>query len=300
MAKIVAIDFETANERRSSPCAVGLAWIEGGAVSRREYRLIRPPELRFSPFNIRVHGLTAEDVRGAPEFPEVMAEFLPEIAGAIVLAHNASFDVGVLRETLLEYGRPVPAFSSLCTVQVARAIWPGMASFKLNAVAESLDLRFRHHHAGDDAAACARIALAAASRVGAGCVSELPARLGVALGGAEARGATGTRPGGRGGAGRVRRNPAPAAGGRGDVDLRFRVGGSAGNEYVVSARQAMDRIDLACECTGWRMRRWCRHVTALADGEVEMLRSGNAADLPAFAALVARFRRSSPTPRAGF
>jgi DNA polymerase-3 subunit epsilon len=299
VAKIVAIDFETANERRSSPCAVGLAWIEGGAVSRREYRLIRPRDLRFSPFNIRVHGLTAEDVRGAPEFPEAMAEFLPEIAGAIVLAHNASFDVGVLRETLLEYGQPVPAFSSLCTVQVARATWPDMPSFKLNAVAERLDLRFRHHHAGDDAAACARIALAAARRAGADCVSELPARLGVALGGGEARHAAGTRPGPRG-AGPVRRTPAPAAAGRGDVDLRFRVSGSAGNEYVVSARQALGRIDLACECSGWRMRRWCRHVTALADGEVEMLRSGNAADLPAFAALVARFRRASPMPRAGF
>jgi hypothetical protein len=41
-----------ANERRDSACAVGLAWIEGGRVVRRESRLIRPPQLRFSPGNI--------------------------------------------------------------------------------------------------------------------------------------------------------------------------------------------------------------------------------------------------------
>ena len=46
---VVALDFETANERRDSACAIGLAWIEGGRVVRRASRLIRPPELRFAP-----------------------------------------------------------------------------------------------------------------------------------------------------------------------------------------------------------------------------------------------------------
>ena len=54
---IIAIDFETANERRDSACVVGLAWIEGDAVIRRESHLMRPPKLRFSPGNIRVHGI---------------------------------------------------------------------------------------------------------------------------------------------------------------------------------------------------------------------------------------------------
>lgn len=71
----IAIDFETANERRDSACAVGLAWIDGGRVVRRETRLIRPPELRFSPGNIRVHGILPADVRGQPNLPEAMAEF---------------------------------------------------------------------------------------------------------------------------------------------------------------------------------------------------------------------------------
>ncbi len=109
--RTLAIDFETANERRDSPCAVGLAWIEGGRVVRRESRLIRPAEMRFSPGNIRVHGIRPRDVASAPSFPEAMAPFLPEIAGSLVLAHNASFDVGVLAATLQAYGcrsRPIP------------------------------------------------------------------------------------------------------------------------------------------------------------------------------------------------
>ncbi|MFC6050136.1 DNA polymerase III, partial [Methylobacterium hispanicum] len=57
----IAIDFETANERRDSACAVGLAWIEHRRVVRRESRLIRPAELRFAPGNIRVHGILPAD-----------------------------------------------------------------------------------------------------------------------------------------------------------------------------------------------------------------------------------------------
>ena len=96
MNNFAAIDFETANERRDSACAVGLAWIEGGRVVRRESRLIRPPQLRFSPGNIRVHGILPADVRDAPTFPEVIAEFLPDLSGGLMLAHNAGFDMGVI------------------------------------------------------------------------------------------------------------------------------------------------------------------------------------------------------------
>ncbi|MEK1934113.1 MAG: DNA polymerase III subunit epsilon, partial [Pararhizobium sp.] len=54
--KTIAIDFETANEQRGSACSVGLAWIEDGRVVRVEERLIRPKEMRFSSFNIAIHG----------------------------------------------------------------------------------------------------------------------------------------------------------------------------------------------------------------------------------------------------
>ena len=158
----LAIDFETANERRDSACAVGLAWIEGGAVVRRESRLIRPREIRFSPGNIRVHGILPANVRKEPEFPDVMAEFLPDLSSGLVLAHNAGFDMGVLRASLHAYGMTVPAFASLCTLQIARKVFPAPEGCGLGKVAARLGIRFEHHDAGEDAYACAEIALAAA------------------------------------------------------------------------------------------------------------------------------------------
>jgi DNA polymerase-3 subunit epsilon len=177
---IIAIDFETANERRDSACAVGLAWIEGDAVIRRESHLMRPPELRFSPGNIRVHGIRPADVRHLPAFPEVMAPYLDDLAEGLVLAHNASFDLGVLRVTLAAYGLPVPAFAHLCTLQVARRVFPDPAGCGLSKVADRLGIRFAHHDAGEDAYACAEIALAAVRARAAQDVPHLRRMLGLA------------------------------------------------------------------------------------------------------------------------
>jgi len=167
MPNIIALDFETANERRDSACAVGLAWIADGAVVRRESRLIRPPELRFSPGNIRVHGIVPADVRTQPLFPEVMAEFLPDLADGVILAHNAGFDMGVLRASLQAHGLRPPAFSYLCTLQIARRVFPAEEGCGLGKVAARLGIRFEHHDAGEDAFACAEIALAAMRQTGA-------------------------------------------------------------------------------------------------------------------------------------
>ncbi|MBI3702424.1 MAG: hypothetical protein HY244_00895, partial [Rhizobiales bacterium] len=125
--KTIAIDFETANEERRSACAIGLAWVENGAVVRREHRLICPKEMRFNPHNIRVHGIYPEDVRDKPEFPEVISEFLPEISGALILAHNAAFDIDVLCATLTEYHQPFPEFGYYCTMDISRCVWPELS-----------------------------------------------------------------------------------------------------------------------------------------------------------------------------
>ena len=69
----IAIDFETANEQRASACALGIAVGEGGRVVHSRAWLIRPPEMRFVPFNIGIHGISPKDVGDAPEFIEAWA-----------------------------------------------------------------------------------------------------------------------------------------------------------------------------------------------------------------------------------
>lgn len=180
--KALAIDFETANETRGSACAIGLAWIENGAVTRREHRLIRPREMRFNYHNIKVHGIRPEDVEDQPEFPDVIAEFLPDFAGGLVLAHNASFDIGVLCTGLRDYGLPNPEFGYFCTLTLSRHLWPELGGASLDVVARHFGIQFRHHDASEDAFACAQIALIAARQMGLVRMSDVFPKASLQLG----------------------------------------------------------------------------------------------------------------------
>ena len=177
----VAIDFETANETRTSACSIGVAWIENGRVTGTEEHLIRPREPRFNPFNSAIHGIREEDVANAPEFPEVWASLRERVQGRLILAHNAAFDVSVLRHTLTDYGLDWPACDYLCTVMMARRAWPTLTGHRLNHLADFLGIALHHHHAGSDAEACGRIALAAALEMGLGGFGEI-GRTGISLG----------------------------------------------------------------------------------------------------------------------
>ncbi|PXA89105.1 hypothetical protein DMC18_17725 [Caulobacter sp. D5] len=180
--KVVAIDFETANETRSSPCSIGLAFIEDGAVARVDHHYIRPWDMRFAPFNMAFHGIGPNHVRDADEFPAVLDRLRENLDGALVLAHNAAFDISVIRRTCEHYGVAPPAFDYMCTVQVARSVWPDLVSHKLNVVGRHLGIDFKHHDAAGDAYACGAVALAAAVETGAGAVHALPSRIGLTLG----------------------------------------------------------------------------------------------------------------------
>lgn len=173
----IAIDFETANEKRGSACSVGLAWITDGVVTRVEERLIRPKELRFSGFNISIHGIRPEHVEGSPEFPAVMNEFSSEFARSIVIAHNASFDMSVWRASLDTYGLPYPKLEYLCTLQMARKVWPNLPSHRLSDLANNLGIKFRHHNAGEDAAVCGQVALAVVKKLALKSISEIPQKI---------------------------------------------------------------------------------------------------------------------------
>lgn len=180
--KTIAIDFETASEERGSACSVGLAWIEGGKVVRVEERLIRPKSMRFSPFNIAIHGIRPEHVEDAGEFPEVMDEFAEDFSGAMMIAHNAAFDFSVWRFALDAYHQPYPELSYLCSVKLAQRMWPDLGSHRLNSLAAHLGLSFNHHNAADDARVCALASLAMVREAGVAHLAELSGAIGIAPG----------------------------------------------------------------------------------------------------------------------
>jgi DNA polymerase III subunit epsilon len=286
---VLAIDFETANESRSSPCALGLSWIERGEIVRREYRLIRPKQMRFGFFEAKVHGLSSADVEDAPEFPDVISEFLPDIKGGLLLAHNARFDIDVLCATLASYGIIVPHFSFLCTHRIAVGVWPEQGSFKLSALAQKLGISFRHHHASDDAYVCARICLAAASDLKVVEVLDIPERLSLRTGFVDDVGvvACDHLPPDDGKDGfppfrYIKRladyaHEAEIAAVR--KGFHFVVRGSTGNLYNISEIERNGVFDLSCECAGWKIKRRCRHIYALLYGDVDNLVSDNVDDV---------------------
>ena len=181
MLDFTAIDFETATDRQNSACSVAVVEVRDGEVAQTYSTLIRPPGLRFSPFNIRIHGITPEMVRYERDFAGVWPELRPFLENLIVFAHNAPFDMGVLKSSLLANHIAPPKFYHCCTVQISRKAWPDLLNHKLDTVGEFLHVNFRHHDALEDARVCAEIPLAAAERLGVDSVEELAHTLRVAV-----------------------------------------------------------------------------------------------------------------------
>ena len=96
----VAVDVETANAQRGSICSFGLAVVEDGNVVRTENWLTRPPSQLdwFDGVNISLHGITPDMVADAPPFAERLAQVLEVVGDRPVIAHNAGFDVGAIRQ----------------------------------------------------------------------------------------------------------------------------------------------------------------------------------------------------------
>ena len=95
MKNFAAIDFETANQQRTSICSVGIVIVRDGEIVDSYYSLIKPEPEYYSYWNTRVHGLTMEDTMNARVFPEVWAEIQPKIEGLPLVAHNSPFDEGL-------------------------------------------------------------------------------------------------------------------------------------------------------------------------------------------------------------
>lgn len=156
-----AIDFETANERRTSACAVGVVRVRDGQITDAFQTLLRPRELRVDWRNFQVHGIAEADIKHAPTLADVWPQLLPYLHRQPVAAHNSSFDVSVLEHTLRDFGVPVPAFHALCSVKLAKAAWPHFERHKLDYVAAQFGIALNHHDALSDARACAEITVRA-------------------------------------------------------------------------------------------------------------------------------------------
>ena len=159
MKDFAAIDFETANNERTSVCSVGLVVIRDGEIADRFYSLIHPEPDYYTYWNTHVHGLTQADTNHAPIFPEVWRKVESLIVDLPLVAHNKAFDESCLKAVFRCYQMDYPDYSFYCTLVQSRRVWPqGHHNLDIIAARCGYDLT-NHHHALADAEACAAIAL---------------------------------------------------------------------------------------------------------------------------------------------
>lgn len=157
----VAIDFETANPKRVSACSAGGCVVEDGKIVDSFSTLIKPPVEfgEFSPFNVRIHGITPEKVADAPTFADLFPRFQARVNGHVVISYS-KFDLSVIN-SLLEYYGCSSKFKHVDVCALAKKCVPGLPNYKLPTVARHLGLGdFNHHDAIQDAIMCAKVFLA--------------------------------------------------------------------------------------------------------------------------------------------
>ncbi|WP_308465426.1 exonuclease domain-containing protein [Rathayibacter soli] len=179
-----AIDFETANSSSASACSVGLVKVRDGKAVDRVGWLIQPPagHDEFLEWNTRIHGIRSEDVLGAVGWREQLPELVAFADGDILVAHNAGFDMGVIRGACAATALPCPSFDYLCSLQVARRTYH-LDSYRLPVAAMAAGFEdFHHHDALADSEACAAIMVHAAKRHGAESMAQLADAVAVHLG----------------------------------------------------------------------------------------------------------------------
>lgn len=194
-----AIDFETATRSADSACQLAAVRVRDNRIVHRASWLIRPRPLRFAAANIGIHGITPAMVRDEPEFGDLWPDIRQTIGDDCIIAHNASFDLGVLLACLSTHDQPIPDLQYSCTRAIARRTWPHLPRFGLKPLSDWLGITFRHHDALEDSIACAKIAIAAAEDRGADSLEDLERQLALIRGSAGSWGKRGPAAGrGRG------------------------------------------------------------------------------------------------------
>ena len=125
--------------------------------------LVRPSQ-PIPPGATAVHGISDADVAGAPTLAELAVELLVLLDGAVFVAHNAGFDLSMLRHGLASVGVRYKPHAVACTLEAFRLLEPLAPAHSLEALCERYEITLDAHHALGDALATAallRLVLAA-------------------------------------------------------------------------------------------------------------------------------------------
>lgn len=178
----ITIDFETATSQRHSPCEIGLTFVKGNQIIETKSWLIQPINNEYKGFNIYIHGITPEDTAAKSEFNVIWNEIKPLVENQFLIAHNAGFDISVLRRTLELYQLPFPTLNYSCSYIFSKKVWEGLPAYDLKTLCKGNNISLNHHRAGADSKATAELVIKAFEIAGVNSIDDFPEKLKTTIG----------------------------------------------------------------------------------------------------------------------
>lgn len=154
----VVFDIETTgfSNKNDKITEIGAVKIINGQIVDKFSQLVNP-NIKIPDRVVELTGITDELVADKPTIDEVLPKFIEYIGNSVLVAHNASFDTGFIRENCRNIGFEFN-YSTLDTLQLSRELLPSLKSHKLNTLAKHLNIGLENHHrAVDDSDATAKI-----------------------------------------------------------------------------------------------------------------------------------------------
>ena len=148
---LVFLDLETTGATATSDriTEIGLIEVDNGKFTG-EWSTLVNPQTRIPPFIESLTGISNAMVADAPTFAELAVGLKARLAGKLLIAHNARFDYGFLKNEFARLDMPY-ASELLCTVKLSRKLYPGHAKHNLDTLMErhSVNCEARHRALGD-------------------------------------------------------------------------------------------------------------------------------------------------------
>lgn len=162
----IAIDVETANADMSSICQMGIAVFRNGKLTG-EWGTLIDPQTYFDDINVRIHGISPEEIKGAPRFPQIFPD-ISKLLQENITAIHMPFDRVAIQQAADLHDLDLPVTTWLDTARVARRTWSEFShkGYGLANVCKKIGYQFKHHDALEDAKASGEILLAASRETG--------------------------------------------------------------------------------------------------------------------------------------
>lgn len=152
----VVFDIETTglNNKVNNITEIGAVKVVNGEIVDKWSTFVNPCE-PIPEKIVSLTGITDSMVKDAPKIEEILGEFFEFCRGCVLVAHNAAFDTGFIKEAARKHGFEYN-FCCLDTLILARCMYPELPNFRLDTLTKHLHVILENHHrAVDDAKATA-------------------------------------------------------------------------------------------------------------------------------------------------